>query len=105
MNFTVEVRPPTVSEVSASAKRTAAIMNATVDANGGRRVCRFEYGTTTGYGKEAQCGFDVGTPGLRTWMQFPASTRKECEFPLERAEPMFARAYRLSAGPPTSSAS
>ena len=46
---------PRFPKSSASANRTAAIMNATVNANGGRlSACHFEYGTTTGYGKEAR---------------------------------------------------
>ena len=101
IHFVVQVQPPTVSEVSASANRTAALMNATVDANGGRlSVCRFEYGATTGYGREAQCAFVVGTaggdnPGCA--FTFPPST-PECEFPLDHGENIFARVNRLSAG-------
>ena len=101
IHFTVEVQPPTVSEVTASASRTAALMNATVDANGGRlSVCRFEYGTTTEYGKEAQCAFVIGAvsetnPGCA--FAYPPA-KPECEFPLDRGVPMFARTNRVTPG-------
>ena len=79
ISFTVQVQPPSVSEVSASANRTAALVNATVDANGGRLgVCDFEYGTTTEYGKTAQCAYVIGTPGAENpgcAFSFPPSDR------------------------------
>ncbi|HTQ69396.1 MAG TPA: Ig-like domain-containing protein, partial [Solirubrobacteraceae bacterium] len=95
VRFVVEVQPPTVTEPSASASRTAAIMNATVDANGGRlSVCRFEYGTTAEYGKEAQCAFVAVEPCA---FVYPAAS-SACEFPLDRPVNMFARTNHVTPG-------
>ncbi len=101
ITFVVQVQPPTISEVSASANRTAAIMNGTVDANGGRLgYCRFEYGTTTAYGREGECGYFIGSAGPEgagCAFKFPAET-PDCEFPLDHPVPVLARVNRLTAG-------
>jgi hypothetical protein len=94
ITFTVEVQPPTVSEISSSANRSSALMNASIDANGGRlSICRFEYGTTTEYGKEAQCAFDFG--GHECAFVFPAS-KPECEFPTDKGVASYVRVFRLA---------
>ena len=97
ISFTIEVQPPTVTEVSASTNHSSALMNASVDANGGRLgACSFEYGTTSEYGRKSSarsksrrcpqgCPFD------------PAPT-PECEFPLNFPTHMYARANGLPAG-------
>jgi hypothetical protein len=90
----VEVQPPTVGEISASANRSSALMNASIDANGGRlSVCHFEYGTTTEYGKEAQCAFDFA--GKECAFSFPAAT-PECEFPTDHGVASYVRVFRLT---------
>ncbi len=100
--FTVEVQSPSVSEVKSSTNHTAAIMNATVSANGGRlSVCRFEYGTTTGYGREGQCGYFQGSAGPENAgcaFKPPPAEEAGCEFPLDRPVPVLAKASRLTPG-------
>jgi large repetitive protein len=98
ISFTIEVQPPTVTEVSASTNRSAALMNASVDANGGRlSTCRFEYGTTSGYGREKQCAFEVPAVPAGCPFAYPAAT-PECEFPLNVGTHMYARVNGLPAG-------
>ncbi len=101
IHFTVQVQPPAVSEVSATANRTAAIMVAFVDAGGGRlSMCQFEYGTTTAYGKTAECAYIIGTPGNENpgcdLALIPA--KPECEFPLDHKTEVFAHPHGLSPG-------
>ena len=58
------VRPPTVVTGNATAiTQTAATLNATVNPNGGTVTdCKFEWGTTTGYGKTEKCA-SLPAPG------------------------------------------
>ena len=99
ITFTVEVQPPIVTEPSASASRTQALVNAFVDANGGRlSMCHFEYGTTTEYGKSAECAFALATvPEGCAWAPPPAP-KPECEFPLNFSVHVFAHLFKLAAG-------
>jgi hypothetical protein len=95
MTFVVEVPPPTIAEVSSSANRSSAIMNASIDANGGRLgVCRFEYGTTTEFGKEAQCAFSFGGAECA----FESHPNPGCQFPTNQGVASYARVFRLTPG-------
>jgi len=59
--FTTLPKPPTVETKPASpVAQTTATLNATVNPNGATAECKFEYGSTTSYGKTASC---VPTPG------------------------------------------
>ena len=61
--FTTLPNPPTVvTEAATSITQTTATLNATVNPNGGTVTeCKFEYGTTTAYGKTATCASLPGT--------------------------------------------
>jgi hypothetical protein len=69
-------------------------MNASIDSNGGRlSMCRFEYGATTEYGKEAQCAFSFA--GTECAFAFPPAV-PGCEFPVDHGVASYARVFRLS---------
>jgi hypothetical protein len=84
VTFAVEpIAPAAATEASASITRTSAALYASVDPKGaGVEGCRFEYGTTTAYGKSVGCGFVSGISAFP-----PAGIG---------AEQVFARIYGLS---------
>ncbi len=97
MSFTIEVESPTVTEVNASTNHSAALMNATVDANGGRLyACEFEYGTTPEFGSRKQCAFEIPAVPLGCPFTPPPAAMPQCEFPLDVATHMYARVNGLS---------
>jgi hypothetical protein len=59
VSFTVNTSPPSVSVQTPSAvKNTSALLNASVNPNGGNvGLCAFEFGTTTAYGTSVECAF------------------------------------------------
>jgi hypothetical protein len=96
VTFTLEARPPTVATGTASSvTRTSALLNASVDPNGGSvGACGFEYGTTTSYGTSAECAFSSGAGGE---CAFAYGATGECAFPSIGAVQVFARIFGLSA--------
>jgi len=69
-------------------------MNASIDSNGGRlSMCRFEYGATREYDKEAQCAFSFA--GTECAFAFPPAV-PGCEFPVDHGVASYARVFRLS---------
>jgi hypothetical protein len=96
VTFTLEARPPTVATEKASAlTRTSALLNASVDPNGGTvSACSFEYGTTLSYGVSAECAFSSGAGGE---CAFSYGSSGECAFPPIGAVQVFARIFGLNA--------
>jgi hypothetical protein len=63
VTFIVNTSPPTVVVETSAVKNTSATLHASVDPNGGNigiGLCSFELGTTTSYGRVAQCAWGEG---------------------------------------------
>jgi len=96
VTFTIELRAPTVSELGSSFTRTSALLNGSVQAQGGTLgACRFEYGTTRSFGRTAECAFSQN--GVEN-CAFSVHPTAECVFPSDHAVAVYARLDALTPG-------
>jgi hypothetical protein len=96
VTFQILARAPTVAaEAASSITRGSALLNASVDPNGGELSgCTFEYGPTSTYGGSAECAFSRGAVECA----FSADASGPCAFPSTAAVQVYARIFGLSAG-------
>jgi hypothetical protein len=78
VTFIVEARPPSVATEGTTVADDSALVNGSVNPNGGTvNACSVEYGTTTSYGESIGCGF-VNAAGIGCAF---AEASGECGFP------------------------